>query len=153
MDTATRWLQGLQSLLFSYVPTLFALGVQVRNCNWSGRQPSTGQAAHTVLEWSLLLHLFLTGDWDAKTEYVRSLSVTLAVWQEWMSNTLGCLIAEEIGEALLSRLSARVKLHPTALSQPALMDLFLSMVHPRMGTKTLRGKLRTAAWRSCCCCR
>ena len=60
-----------------------------------------------------------------------------------MSNTLGCLFAEEIGEALLSRLSARVKLQPTALSQPALMDLFLSMPHPRMGTKTLRGKLRT----------
>ena len=60
-----------------------------------------------------------------------------------MSNTLGCLFAEEIGEALLSRLSARVKLHPTALSQPALMDLFLSMPHPRMGTKTLHGKLRT----------
>ena len=60
-----------------------------------------------------------------------------------MSNTLGCLFAEEIGEALLSRLSARVKLHPAALSQPALMDLFLSMPHPRMGTKTLRRKLRT----------
>ena len=60
-----------------------------------------------------------------------------------MSNTLGCLFAEEIGEALLSRLSARVKLHPNALSQPALMDLFLSMAHPRMGTKTLRGKLGT----------
>ena len=143
VDTTTRWLQGLQSLLFSYVPALFALGVQVRYCNSSGRQPGTGQAAHTVLQWSLLLHLFLTGDWDAKTEYVRSLSVTLAVWQEWMSNTLGCFFAEEIGEALLSRLSARVKLHPTALSQPALMDLFLSMPHPRMGTKTLHGKLRT----------
>ena len=60
-----------------------------------------------------------------------------------MSNTLGCLFAEDIGEALLSRLSARVKLHPTALSQPALIDLFLSMPHPHMGTKTLRGKLRT----------
>ena len=60
-----------------------------------------------------------------------------------MSNTLGCLFAEEIGEALSSQLSARVKLHPTALSQPALMDLFLSMPQPRMGTKTLRGKLRT----------
>ena len=82
VDTATRWLQGLQSLLFSYVPALFALGVQVRNCNWSGRQPGTGQAAHTVLEWSPLLHLFLTGDWDAKTQYVPNLSVTLAVWQD-----------------------------------------------------------------------
>ena len=143
VDSATCWLQGLQSLLFSYVRALFALGVQVRYYNWSGQQPGTGQAAHIVLEWSLLLHLFLTGDWDAKTEYVRSLSVTLAMWQEWMSNTLGCLFVEEIGEALLSRLSARVKLHPTALSQPPLMDLFLCMPHPRMGTKTLRGKLRT----------
>ena len=108
--------------------------------------PPLGKAAHSVLQWSLslhLLHLFVIGNWHAKTEYVQNLSVTLAVSHPWMGNSLGCLFAEDVGEALLSRLCARVKLHPIALEQPALMDLFLTVTHTHMGPKNLRGNIRS----------
>ena len=55
--------------------------------------------------------------------------------------TLGCLFAEEVGEALLSRLSPGAKIHTNALDQESLVDLYLTLLHTRMGAKSSRGKL------------
>ena len=81
--------------------------------------------------------------------YTRPSSAFLLHWNilvcRWMlGNTLGCLFAKEVDEALLSRSSARAKLHSRALEQRALFDLFHCLTHA-WGPKSCRAS-RLAAY-------
>ena len=87
---ASQLLVGLRDLLTFYVPALLQLGFKVRECTWNGRPEGAvrGDTARTVLEHCLLIQVHLQRDWQARTEYVRTLALALLCWQPWMSHSL-----------------------------------------------------------------
>ena len=60
-----------------------------------------------------------------KDEYFKSLIVALLFWQRWHEEITGCCYSEEAGEAMLSRLGAKLQTLPGGVDVPGAMDVFL----------------------------
>ena len=90
--------------------------------------------------WVLLVHLL--ADKDGKNEYVRTLSVALAVWQPWMDKIPAVCFVEESCEALLSRMGHRYDVYRTLHGFDNTFDLFLTLPPQRRGKKATRGMLK-----------
>ena len=102
-------MKALLQLLQFWCPALFRLGYQVRQCHWEGRPGGTvtGRNARAIICECLLLQAHLSHDWDARSEYSRTMAVALATWHPWLLDRPGCMFVEEAGEALLSRFMGR----------------------------------------------
>ena len=68
-------------------------------------------------------------------------AVALLFWSQWHSASLGCVHSDELGEALLSRLSAHCRCHTACTSVQQSSDLFLTLPLVQLGEKVLRGVL------------
>jgi hypothetical protein len=137
-------LEGLHSLLTCYLPAALSIGYKVRSCYWEGRPggAATGQMARTVLQHCLAVQSHVLQDWDAKEEYTRTISLALLTWTPWMSRLPGCCFVEEVGEAMLSRLTARCRGNPASSTFSGAFDLFASLPQADRGEKATRGTVR-----------
>lgn len=77
MEDGIKALEALHTLLTFFIPSLFTLGYMVRTCNWDGRQADTGCLGRTVLYRCFMLISHIVGEGAHKTDYVRTLGVTL----------------------------------------------------------------------------
>ena len=141
---SVQLLFGLHDLVFFYVPALLQLGFKVRECAWNGRPEGQvrGDTARGVLEHALLIQVHLLQDWSARTEYVKTISCALACWQPWYSRLPGCVFVEEACEAMLSRLAALCRHHPTNTTFEGTLRLFLTMPLPSDEPRDSRGSVR-----------
>ena len=91
-----RCLLALKALLYSYCPTLLALGVLVRECNWKGRSLHSSAAAKECIGISavLMMNIIPSEKW-LSTEYLRANAVALLFWSHWHTWALGCPFSEE----------------------------------------------------------
>lgn len=144
IDYAEEILYGLDDLLSFYVPTLLHIGYKVRECSWNGRPGGgvLGDTARRVLEMCLLVQVHLLQDRQARTEYVRTISVALLAWQPWMSRLPGCVFVEEAGEALISRLAGACRRSPTVITFEQTLQLFLTLPLPSAEPHSSRGHVR-----------
>jgi hypothetical protein len=92
-------LGGLRSLLLVWLPAVFSLGCSVRDCYWLGGPSGTHKGCHAkdVLAQCLALQVSLQHDWEAKTEYTRTVSCALSVWEPWMDKIPASSFVEEGG--------------------------------------------------------
>ena len=83
VSSGASLIQGLHELLTFYVPALFNLGYQVRQCTWEGRPDGRvkGDTARGILEHCVVLQTHLQEDWVGRTHYVRTMSLALLTWQ------------------------------------------------------------------------
>ena len=120
-------LSALNVLLYQHIPTLFSIGVHVRDCLWDGRDNGSGRYYKDALFYSFILLLVLTREAAYKVEYVRGIAISLLVTGTWHTNKPGSIYNEEKCEAMLSRLAKLIHRYPTHTSADALMDLFLTV--------------------------
>ena len=137
---------GLRDLLEFFVPALFVLGHQVRRLTWDGRVggSATGLEAKRVLQCCLALQVHITGDWDCRQEYTRTLSVALLNWQPRYSSLPGCCFAEEPCEAMLSRLVGRCRSNWTLHRFTDVLRLWVTLPPPQEQAPATGGGLREA---------
>ena len=85
-----RCLLALKALLYSYCPTLLALGVLVRECNWKGRSLHSSAVAKECIGISavLMMNIIPSEKW-LSTEYLRANAVALLFWSHWHTRALG----------------------------------------------------------------
>ena len=135
---------GLWNLLSFHLPALFVLGVKVRQLTWEGGVGGkrTGSHARTLLQQCLAMQVHVTGDWEAKQEYTRTLSVALLAWQEWYNHLPGCCFAEESCEALLSRMSSRCIGNPNITTFEDMYRLFITIPPPEAVAQPTGGGLK-----------
>lgn len=74
--------------------------------------------------------------------YLRTLSVALLTWSDWMSQLPVAAFVEESCEALLSRMSHRCELHKQLVGLESTIDLYLTLPPPSRVLKNTRGSLR-----------
>ena len=137
-------LQGLHTLLYWYLPCVFALGTMVRRLTWEGRpgQSTTGEVAKRLLGHCLAVQVSLQGDWEGKSEYSRTLSLALLSWQPWMSRLPGCCFVEESCEALLSRQAQRSRTHQHLTGFQGALELFVTLPPPSDKSKDQKANVR-----------
>jgi hypothetical protein len=135
-------LDGLQSLLYFYIPAVFRVGYHVRCCTWDGRGSGTGATARQVMEDVFVLLCHLLQHRAGKNEYVRTLAVALITWQSFMNRVPGVCFAEESCEALLSRMSHRCEVYRHLHGFEATLNLFLTLPMPSREPKGTRGNLK-----------
>ena len=114
----------------------------MRTCTWAGRDAKTGKLAKDVLMMSLTLLMQLFKERATKVEYIRTLSIALMSWTDWMGELPACCFNEESCEALLSRMAAVCRSHHTLSSFGNICDLFITLPPPSRQLKATRGKLR-----------
>ena len=116
-------MQGLGTLLYGYIPALFIIGSQVRDCHWSaeGEQHAAGPLL------SRCLHVLprLTLGYEDKVEYVRTIVVARLLWSQWFARLPGVAHREEPCEALLSRVVHLMAQHPGNCTLQQVHDLFI----------------------------
>ena len=144
MDVYLGILRSLLHVLQFWCPALFRLGYQVRQCYWEGRPGGavTGRHARAVVWECLLLQAHLSQDWDARTEYCRTMAVALATWHPWLLDRPGCMFVEEAGEALLSRFMGRVRKHPELSGYEGAYRLYITLQRPGQVATPTRGAIR-----------
>jgi hypothetical protein len=122
-------LRSLHALLYHYLPALFVIGHDVRRLTWEGGVRGTvkGDVAKRVLESCLALQVHLLGDWDARTEYCRTLAVALLGWQPYMTQLPGCAFVEEACEAMLSRMVGRCRANRNLQTVDDMQRLFVTL--------------------------
>ena len=78
-----RCLLALKALLYSYCPTLLALGVLVREFNWKGHSLHSTAAAKECIGISnvLMMNIIPSEKW-LSTEYLRTNAVALLLWSD-----------------------------------------------------------------------
>ena len=103
-------MQGLVTLLYGYIPALFIIGSQVRDCHWSAQGEQ--HAAGPLLSRCLHVLLRLTLGYEDKVEYVRTIVVARLLWSQWFGHLPGVAHSEEPCEALLSRVVHLMAQHP-----------------------------------------
>ena len=115
--------QGLVTLLYGYIPALFIIGSQVRDCHWSahGEQHPAGP----LLSRCLHVLLRLTLGYEDKIEYVRTIVVARLLWSQWFARLPGVAHSEEPCEALLSRVVHLMAQHPGNCTLQQVDDLFI----------------------------
>lgn len=141
LKTLLTILVSLKTLLDFYLPAVFRVGYLVRCCTWEGRQANSSDRARKVLEEVLMLLVHLLQDDDCKNEYVRTISVTLLMWQPWNSKLPACSYMEESCEALLSRMGHRCSTHRHLSGFESTMDLYLTLPPPQRKLKATRGMI------------
>lgn len=97
-----------------YCVTLFAKCLGKGHC--SAFAFGTGKQVKVLLERCLWLLCYLCHNCMGRVEYIRTISVALALWTPWHDALPACCHVEEMTEAMLSRLSSRCKLHHTFTS-------------------------------------
>ena len=124
-----RVLRSLHALLYHYLPALFVIGHDVRRLTWEGGVRGTvkGDVAKRVLESCLALQVHLLGDWDARTEYCRTLAVALLGWQPYMTQLPGCAFVEEACEAMLPRMVGRCRANRNLQTFNDMQRLFVTL--------------------------
>jgi hypothetical protein len=137
-------LRGLHALLTCYLPVILSLGYKVRSCTWQGQPGGTanGQMARTVLQHCLLVQTHVLRDWDAREEYTRTIALALLTWTPWLSKLPGCCFVEEMGEAMLSRLTTRCRGNAASRTFEGTFDLFSSLPPADRRMKATKGQLR-----------
>lgn len=135
-----RVLRGLHRLAKEYAPLCFALGWQVRNCNWDGRTRGSGVEARKVLMGALVALIHLYGDKAHTTEYVRTLFVALALWTRWHDELPGACYTDEMCEARLHLLGQWWLYHKEVLTVEQLSDLYLMMPMSKGGERDLKDR-------------
>ena len=142
--TARSFLLGLESLLYFFIPSLFFVGHYVRRLYWDGRPGGTvtGSVARAVLHHCLFLHVTVQQDWEARSEYTRTLAVALLNWQPYFTALPGCCFVEEACEALLSRMVNRRRSHNNIVSFDGLFQLFVSLPSTHSRARATGGALR-----------
>ena len=127
-----------------YLPALFVIGHDVRRLTWEGGVAGTvrGDLARRVLEHCLVLQVHLLQDWDARSEYCRTLSVALLTWQPYLSQLPGCAFAEEACEAMLSRMVGRCRANRTMHSFDDMLRLFATLPQPQPEAAATTGGVR-----------
>ena len=109
-NTLLTQVQGLVTLLYGYIPALFIIGSQVRDCHWSA--PGEQHAAGPLLSRCLNVLLRFTLGYEDKVEYVRTIVVARLLWSQWFARLPGVAHSEEPCEALLSRVVHLMAQHP-----------------------------------------
>jgi hypothetical protein len=148
--------EALCDLLVVWAPACLALGYRVRRCHWEHQDPGTGRHAHEVLTLALLMLLHLEAlvpgqRRRGRSEYVRTLSCALLLWEDdWHGALPASAFSEEINEASLSRLGSAMRQHPDATSTPAVMDLFLLVPPSREGARKIEPGGVDEGWRRLC---
>ena len=147
--------EALCDLLVVWAPACFALGWRVRQCHWEHREAGTGHHAREVLTMALLMLLHLEAPAPGvrnrgRSEYVRTLSCALLLWEGWFDRLPACCFSEEINEASLSRLGSAMRQHPDATTTPAVMDLFLLVRPGRKGFRKIAPGGVDAGWYRLC---
>lgn len=102
-------LRQLLLLITDYCPAIFSIGAMVRQCNWEGRAYGTGTVARTVLQRCLCVLLHLSPDDSHRIKYVRTVSLALLMWTPWYQACPGAMMAEEMCEAMLSKVTHRLR--------------------------------------------
>ena len=116
-------MQGLVTLLYGYIPALFIIGSQVRDCHWSAQGEQ--HAAGPLLSRCLHVLLRLTLGYEDKVEYVRTIVVARLLWSQWFARLPGVAHSEEPCEALLSRVVHLMAQHPGNCTLQQVHDLFI----------------------------
>ena len=115
--------QGLVTLLYGYIPALFIIGSQVRDCHWSAQGEQ--HAAGPLLSRCLHVLLRLTLGYEDKVEYVRTIVVARLLWSQWFARLPGVAHSEEPYEALLSRVVHLMAQHLGNCTLQQVHDLFI----------------------------
>ena len=97
-----RVAECLQLLVTVYAPSLFGLGMSVRECYWMLQQPNTGARVRDLL--CFCLGFLLALEKSEKTEYTRVLLLAILTWSPFLSSLPAAAFVEEVMEASLSRL-------------------------------------------------
>ena len=137
-----KYLLALKILLYSYWPSLMALGVLVRECNWNGPSLNSSAPANECIGMStvLMINIIPSEKWLG-TEYLRTNTVALLFWSDWHTRALGCLFSEEYGEAMLSRLLMRSREVGNAQSVQHTTDIFSTLTRTLPREKKSQGVL------------
>ena len=93
----------LEVLLSEYVPSLFTIGLSVRECYWDLQALHTGARARDVL--AFCLNYLLALEKSHRNEYCRVISMALLHWTPYHSMLPAATYVEEVLEASLSRLT------------------------------------------------
>ena len=86
-STLLTQVQGLVTLLYGYIPALFIIGSQVRDCHWSAQGEQ--HAAGPLLSPCLHVLLRLTLGYEDQVEYVRTIVVARLLWSQWFPHPRG----------------------------------------------------------------
>ena len=122
-STLLTQVQGLVTLLYGYIPALFIIGSQVRDCHWSAQGEQ--HAAGPLLSRCLHVLLRLTLGYEDKVEYVRTIVVARLLWSQWFARLPGVAHSEEPCEALLSRVVHLMAQHPGNCTLQQVHDPFI----------------------------
>ena len=118
-------LKQIRLLITDYCPAIFGVGCMVRSCNWDGRTYGSAVHARTALQWVLCILLRLSPEDSHKVKYIKTVSLALLMWTPWLSATPGCMHSEEGCEALLSKVTANLRKHPTRSDHDHYFDVFI----------------------------
>ena len=125
---------GLNTLLFEYVPALFLLGTPVCDRN-SGSGDST--LVKKALHCSLHIVMRLTQGREHLVEYVRSVITAILLWSSWMMGILAACHSEEMCEAMLLRPISSMRRHPQMNNVDSRCDLYLLLKPANQHAKDL----------------
>lgn len=96
----------LTLLLEHLVPALVNLGIRMRSLAWEHQNEGSGVFAKALLNQALIYILQVTQQRPNKgNQYIRGITVALALWSPFHDNLPGSAFCEEHCEAMLSRLS------------------------------------------------
>lgn len=137
---------AMERLVSWYVPALFVIGQQVRECHWAGREAASSYHARNVMMNSFVVMLSLLQSEASHTEHLRVLGLALMMWQHWHDGLPGVLFSEEVAEASLSRLGESLRSNPHATTVEAADDLFVLVRPGKLGFRRIRSELPTAAF-------
>ena len=130
----------------AFIPALVSLGYQVRECTWNGGVNGTvkGDAARAVIEGCLALQMQLLQDWRGcdGSGYPKAMATALLCWTPWHDKVPGRFFVEEVGEALLSRLGARLSDHPHVNSFEGWTELYQSLPAVSEAPRNTRGAIK-----------
>ena len=99
-----KGLSALEALLYSYCPTLLALGVLVRECNWNGRSLNSSAAAKKCIGMStiLMMNIIPFEKW-LSCEYLRTNTLALLLWSDWyMRAPVACFLRSTARQCLVT---------------------------------------------------
>ena len=145
--SSLKHINALWSLLYEYVPVLFHLGRQVRTCHWGERTVQSGMKAKDIHSLCLLAIIQLRRNVKGRREeYVSSLVMQLLMWSPFHSHIPAHGHSEEVLEAMLSRLSKRMRADLTATSITQVEDIFVCLGATRPQSKDLNKPGISKVW-------